>query len=109
MIRYVGRAVGTRLRGGGRRAGRVGQRADGAEHVPEQRVELVRRAGRGAAPRRGDARVHGRAEQGRGPAARAHHCRVDGPVEGTERVRRFSPLPGFAARPGTLATAVVLT
>lgn len=76
VVRYVGGSVGVRLR---RR--RVGQRAHGAQHVAEQRVELVRRAGGGAAPRRRDARVHGGAERRGGPAAAcADYGRVDGPV-----------------------------
>lgn len=74
VVRYVGRSVGVRLRR------RVGQRAHSAQHVAQQRVELVGRAGRGAPPRRRDARVHGRAERRGGPAASAHYCGVDGPV-----------------------------
>lgn len=46
VVRYVWRAVRLRLR---RR--RVGQRAHRAQHVAQQRVELVRRTGGGAAPR----------------------------------------------------------
>lgn len=105
VVRYVGRSVGVRLR----LRRRVGQRAHGAQHVAQQRVELVGRAGGGAAPRRRDARVHGRAERRGGPAARAHHRRVDGPVQGPESVRRLAAFPCLAAGARTLRAAVVLT
>lgn len=106
VVRYVGGPVGVRVR----RRRRVGQRAHGAQHVPEQRVELVGRAGGGAAPRRRDARVHGRAQRrGRPAAARAHYRRVDRPVERAECMGRLGALSRFTAGSGALGAAVVFT
>lgn len=103
VVRYVRRPVGVRLRR------RVGQRAHGAQHVAQQRVQLVGRAGSRAAPRRRDARVHGGAERRGGPAARAHHRGVDGPVQGPERVRRLGSVACLTPRARPFCTAVILT
>lgn len=105
VIRYVRRTIGLRLR----RRRRIGQRAHGAQHVAQQRVELVRRAGGGAASRWRNTRVHRGAKRRGGPAARAHYCRVDGSVERTESMRSFGPLSSFTTGAWALRAAVVLT